>query len=207
MTGQTMTQSHRNRKSPRKKGYDYSLAGVYFVTICTHERDMIFGDVLNGVMRYTALGHIVHDCWVTTSDHFPHIEVDCFVVMPNHVHAIIVIHEKNVDEKTDEINKNLDVGTRHALSLHNHTEPNGHGVMKNGRFYPSGVKPRSLGAIVGSYKSAVTKIANRTLDDPPSFLWQSRYHDHIIRNDKEFNMIRQYVLANPARWNEDRFNE
>ncbi len=194
-----MKQPTRNRKSPRKKDYDYSLSGVYFITICTHEGELMFGDVVDGAMQRTVLGQIAHDCWLTTPDHFPHIEVDCFIVMPNHVHAIIIIYDRENDD--------VDVRTRHALSLHDHNEPNRHGVMKNGRFYPSGVKPRSLGAIVGSYKSAVTKIANRTLDDPPSFLWQSRYHDHIIRNDKEFNMIRQYVLSNPARWDNDRFNE
>ena len=206
-----MTQPPRNRKSPRKKDYDYSLSGVYFVTICTHERKMIFGDVVGETMQHTSLGQIAHDCWLSTPDHFPRIEVDCFVVMPNHVHAIIIIYDhendKNADEKTDKINNNLDGGTRHALSVHDHNEPNRHGIMKDGRFYPSGVKPHSLGAIIGSYKSAVTKIANRTLDDPPSFIWQSRYHDHIIRNEREFNMIRQYVLSNPARWNDDRFNE
>lgn len=201
-----MTQSPRNRKSPRKKDYDYSVSGAYFVTICTHERELMFGDVIDETMRHTELGQIAHDCWVTTPDHFSFIEVDCFVVMPNHVHAIIIIYDRENETNKDK-NDDADVGTRHALSLHNPNESNRHGVMKNGRFYPSGVKPRSLGAIVGSYKSAVTKIANRTLDDPPSFLWQSRYHDHIIRTDKEFNMIRQYVLTNPARWNEDRFNE
>lgn len=217
----------RNRKSPRKKDYDYNLSGAYFVTICTHERELLFGDVIDDVMQRTSLGQIAHDCWLTTPDHFPDVEIDCFVVMPNHVHAIIVIHDRESKENSDNNNNpnpnntvgngdqspdnhnnpnaNNTVGTRHALSLHTPNEPK-YGVMKNGRFYPAGVKPRSLGAIVGSYKSAVTKIANRTLDDPPSFLWQSRYHDHIIRNEKEWNIIRQYVHTNPARWNEDQFN-
>ena len=211
---QTMTQSPRNRKSPRKKAYDYTVSGVYFVTICTHERELMFGDVNNETMRYTELGQIALDCWLMTPDHFPHIEVDCFVVMPNHVHAIIIIHDRENDSDKNE-NNDADVGNRHACSLPTQptnqstppSTPPTRGIYKNSRYIPPGAKSGSLGAIVGSYKSAVTKIANRTLSDPPSPLWQRFYHDHIIRNEKEFNMIRQYVLTNTARWDEDRFNE
>lgn len=201
-----MPQPPRNRKSPRKKNYDYTESGVYFVTICTYARELLFGDVVDKSMQPTELGQIAHDGWLTTPDHFPNVEIDCFVVMPNHVHAIVIIYDP--EQQSDETkNNDRDVGTRHALSLRDPNEPQKYGVIKNGRFYPSGVKPRSLGAIVGSYKSAVTKIANRTLDDPPSFLWQPRYHDHIIRNEKEWNMIRQYVHTNPAQWDDDQFNE
>jgi putative transposase len=184
-----MNKPYPQRKSPRKADYDYSLSGAYFVTICTHERALIFGDVVDDTMHHTELGQIAHNCWETVSEHFPHVRVESFVVMPNHVHAIIIIEDHNM------------VGTRHALSVDKKQYKN-----KDGRFFPSGVKSGSLGAIVGSYKSAVTKTANRTLFDPPSSLWQSRYHDHIIRNQKEFDMIFQYVLSNPSRWNEDRFN-
>jgi len=204
-----MTQSPRNRKSPRKKEYDYRLTGSYFITICTHEREFLFGDVVDGTMQRTALGEIAHDCWLTTSDHFPHVEVDCFVVMPNHIHAIIIIYDQQQNSDENKIN-DADVRNRHACSLPTPpiqpTTPT-RGIYKNGRYIPPGAKSGSLGAIIGSYKSAVTKIANRTLADPPSRLWQRFYHDRIIRNEKEFNMIRQYVLSNPARWSEDRFNE
>lgn len=201
----------RNRKSPRKKGYDYTLSGAYFVTICTHLRELTFGDVVDGEMQCTELGQIAYDGWCKTPEHFPHIEVDCFVVMPNHVHAIIIIHNSSMDELSDTDNS---VGNRHACSLPSHSSQpsfnnsqSTRGIFKNGQYIAPGVKSGSLGAIVGSYKSAVTKIANRTLSDPPSPLWQRFYHDHIIHHEKEFNMIRQYVLTNPARWDNDRFNE
>lgn len=205
----TMKPPPRNRKSPRKKDYDYTLSGAYFVTICTYERQLIFGDIVDSEMQHTSLGQIAHNCWHTSPDHFPDVEIDCFVVMPNHVHVIVINHDQDTnDEKYPNLNDN--VGNRYACSLQdnksNTPEPT-RGIFKNGRFIPPGVKSGSLGAMVGSYESTVTKIANRTLSDPPSKLWQRFYHDHIIRNEREFNMIRQYVHANPARWDADRFNE
>lgn len=198
----------RNRKSPRKVGYDYSQSGLYFVTICTYKGELIFGDVIDGNIQLTEVGQIAFACWTTVPQHFENVTIDCFVVMPNHVHAIVVLHGQDVDNtKNDEKDKNTphkSVGR--ALSLQDHTTPNRRGVMKNGRFYPAGVESGSLGAIVGSYKSAVTKIANSALDDPPSFLWQKGYHDHIIQDDKSFYTIRNYVLTNPARWDDDKFN-
>ncbi len=201
------TSPRRNRKAPQKQGYDYTQSGVYFVTICTHERAQIFGTVVDDTMCFTELGRIANDCWLTTPHHFQYVEVDCFIVMPNHVHAIIVHNP----DKGEPPNLNDTVGNRHACSLlqnnqHHNKNPK-RGIFRNGRYIPPGVMSGSLGAVVGSYKSAVTKIANRTLSDPPSKLWQRFYHDHIIQDEKELDIIRQYVLTNPVRWDEDHFNE
>lgn len=186
-----------NRKSTRKHEHDYADIGTYFVTICSYQRELIFADIVDEEMRYTEVGQIAYDCWLTTAQHFPHVTVDCFVVMPNHLHAIIIITKPNTHQATD-------VETRHASSLPE-TQPK-RGIYKDGRYIPPGVKSGSLGAIVGSYKSAVTKIANRTLSDPPSFLWQKNYHDHIIHNETELHRIREYVANNPKQWDDDQFN-
>jgi len=203
-----MSRQGKNRQSNRKAGYDYSQAGAYFVTICTYKGDLIFGDVVDGQMELTDVGEIARNCWTTVPNHFGTVSIDCFVVMPNHVHAIVILHgdASEPEHSDDSADSSRTVGTRHVLSLHDHHISNRRGVMKEGRFYPAGVKPKSLGAVVGSYKSAVTKITNRTLADPPSFLWQKGYHDHIIQDEKSFKKIRGYVLTNPARWDDDRFN-
>jgi putative transposase len=89
--GATHASPLHHRRSIRLKGYDYTRAGAYFVTICTKDRACLFGDVSDGVMRLNQMGHIVWQCWLAIPDHFPHVLLDEFVVMPNHVHGIIVI--------------------------------------------------------------------------------------------------------------------
>ena len=94
-----------HRRSIRLKGYDYTRAGAYFVTICTKDGACLFGDVADGVMRLNQMGHIVRQCWLAIPDHFPHVLLDEFVVMPNHVHGILVIMPTH------------DVGATHASPL------------------------------------------------------------------------------------------
>ena len=168
---------HPQRKSPRLRGYDYRLAGAYFVTVCTHNRACVFGQVLDGEMRVNALGEIATACWTEIPTHFPLADLDVFVVMPNHVHGIIVI------DTTPSVTEPP------AVSAH------------------SGATAGSLGAVVGSFKSAVTRAWRQTVDANNAVLWQQRYHDRIIRNERELNAIRQYILANPACWAEDEFND
>jgi putative transposase len=170
----------RQRKSPRLAGYDYAENGAYFVTICTHNREMLFGEVVDGEMRLNDVGKVADWGWTQITTHFSQVEINCYVVMPNHVHGIIIIVNGNT------------VGTTHASSLPHTSRPNG-------------PKRGSLSAIVGSYKSAVTKQINQIFNLDSGHIWQERYHDHIIRNDDTLNKIRGYVQTNPARWQEDTF--
>ena len=146
------------RKSPRLQGYDYSQAGAYFVSICAHQRQLLFGTIQNGQLKYEALGQIVHDIWQTIPQHKSTVELDYFVVMPNHFHGILILGDNS---------------------------------------------PK-LGTIVGHFKAAVTRIANRQLQYETR-IWQDRYYDNIIRNEQMLNTIRQYVISNLAKWNEDEF--
>jgi len=108
--GVTHASPLHHRRSIRLKGYDYTRAGAYFVTICTKDRTCLFGDVADGVMRLNQMGHIVRQCWLAIPEHFPHVLLDEFVVMPNHVRGIIVIMATH------------DVGARHAVGA-THASP------------------------------------------------------------------------------------
>ena len=177
------------RKSPRLRGYDYSQEGAYFVTICTAGRTHLFGKIVDGVTVLNTLGQIAESGWAEIPTHFPQVELDLYVIMPNHVHGIVFIVDAPGDTKMMRT-----VGTRHASSLR---QP----LPKQWR--PNGVKSGSLGAIVGSYKSATTKRIKRLGDTSETLVWQGRYYDHIIRNEQSLNKIREYILYNPARWPED----
>ena len=168
---------HR-RRSIRLQGYDYTQPGAYFVTICTHNRAALFGRVVDGDTVLNECGRIVWECWREIPDHFPHVALDAFVAMPNHVHGIIWI----VD----------DVGATHASPL-----------PDDG---PRGPTSGSLGAVVGSFKSAVTRRINARRGTPGAPVWQRNYYEHIIRNEGALHAIRRYIIENPVRWRLDRYN-
>ncbi len=159
--------SYPQRKSPRLQGYDYTQSGAYFVTICTHNRQYFFDSVEEDVMWLNNRGEIAHEEIASISSHWKSVDVDLFVVMPNHVHLIILL------ETPMEKNK---------------------------------IIPR-LGTVVGNYKSGVTRRIRAASSEPEMAIWQGRYHDHIIRNEKNLERIRQYILFNPALWSQDKFYE
>ena len=157
--------SINHRRSMRLHGYDYRHNGAYFVTICTHNRTSLFGEIKNNEMRLTAAGTVAHRVWEEIPQHFSNVATDAFIVMPNHVHGIIVI----------------------ANTLQ-----------------PPHQSPKSaLGTIVGSYKSAVTKQINRGRGTPGASVWQRNYYEHVIRDETSLHDIRQYIVHNPAKWDDD----
>jgi len=162
------------RRSIRLKGYDFSQACRYFVTIITLWRECLFGEIARGEMRPYAMGQIVEECWHAIPEHFPNTDVDVFVVMPNHVHRIVMIHE-NMGRDTMPI-----VMARHASPLP-----------------PRGTPPVSLGAIIGSFKSAVTHRAGRELNI--ANIWQRNYYEHVIRDQRDYERIANYIAANPVK--------
>jgi len=175
------------RKALRLEGYDYSQEGAYFVTICTYERVHLFGDIVNGGMQLSDVGKIAYDLWTTIPDHHPHIVLDAYVVMPNHMHGILFIVDQPNKQRSN-------VGTMRASSAA--TLP---------QMHSKGAHSGSLGAVIGSYKSAVVRSVNKQIGLLAPMIWQSRFHDHIIRNDENLNYIREYVYTNPSRWSEDTF--
>ena len=171
-----------HRRSIRLKGYDYASAGAYYVTIVAWRREFLFGDVMNGEMKLNQRGKIVEECWQSIPNHSHHVELGAYVIMPNHMHGIIIIND--IDENRIATNSSQSVGARHASPLR-----------------PRGVSPGSLGAIVGSFKSSVTKRIGRELNE--TGIWQRNYYEHVIRNEKDLQNKTDYIIANPLLWDED----
>lgn len=164
----------RNRRSIRLKRFDYAQQGAYFVTICTHERENLFGRVAEDEMRLSAEGEAVRDVWSGLPRLFPSVDLDEFVVMPNHVHGIIAIPF---------------VGAQFiAPSTHG-------GAVGEGKHAPA------LGDAVRAFKAAAARRVR--LSSNPEFRWQRNYYEHVVRNEDDLNRIRLYIRMNPALWAED----
>lgn len=179
-----------HRHSIRLKEYDYSQAGAYFVTICTKDHECLFGEIIDGEMRLNEWGHLVSDVWVEIPNHFTNIELDAFVVMPNHVHGIILI----VDGASVEAglprpyNKTMS-GAKTHLSAE--TAP---------------LRKRTLGQIIAYFKYLSTRRINEICSNLGAPIWQRNYYEHIIRNEKSLDKIREYIAGNPLRWADDEEN-
>jgi len=192
------------RRSIRLWEYDYRREGAYFVTICTYNRTMLFGSVRNAHVLLTDAGRAVRTCWSAIPQHFPHIALDRFVIMPDHLHAIIVIggREPNADDgnahESNADGRSGIVGARHAVPLH---DPGTIAVrIPTGR--PAFGRPvrGSLATIIGAFKSAATRRLRAT--GHRGKVWQRNYFEHIIRNDDDLWAIRRYIVTNPGRWND-----
>jgi putative transposase len=177
----------KNRRSIRLKEYDYSQSGAYFVTICAHDRECLFGEIVDGKMILNDVGRMVQAIWDDIPSHYAGIDTDAFIIMPNHIHTIIFI-----------------VGAA----------PCGRPDSDNGQARgpaPTENTPLSLADVVHRFKTMTTK---RYADGVkqigwPAFagrLWQRNYYERVIRNEDELNEIRQYIVDNPAKWDTDEEN-
>jgi putative transposase len=201
----------RSRKNIRLKGYDYRRSGAYYVTICTHDRSMLFGDVVDGIMVPNAIGNIVQQCWDAIPDHMPMVVCDAFVVMPNHVHGIIVITDVAADGAGTGGGA---VGAANSPTLQNTGPADGVGTVgefadpTTPRHPPVAIMVKnSLGHIMQTFKAAVSRQVYREGLLPRGRpIWQSRYYDRIIRDDGAYRRIADYIRNNPANWGKDRFN-
>ena len=185
-------EKHR-RRSIRLRDYDYSQPGAYFITICTYDRDCLFGEVVDGVMQLNAYGRIVADEWHRTATVRPNVALDAFVVMPNHVHGIIGIVESN-DDRGDVSSQIGDVSQRRRGTP---------AVCPYQRTF-GGAIAGTLSTIMRQYKSIVTKRINHHRGTPGVPVWQRGYYEHIIRNERALNRIRRYIIENPLHWHNDR---
>jgi len=175
-----------NRRSIRLKDYDYTKPGAYFVTICTMNLIHQFGEVIDGEISLSSAGEMVEATWHEIPPHYPHVEIDTFVIMPNHIHGIIILLEDDP------------VG---AVPCDR---------PKAGQ--PQGVAPTlSLPEVIHRFKSLTTE---RYIDGVkysgwppfPGHLWQRNYWEHIIRNHRVLDAVRRYIKQNPMRWDMDRYN-
>ena len=165
-----------HRRSIRLKEYDYSQPGAYFVTICTHHRQCLFGEAVEDEIVLNDIGKIVKREWMISSEIRQEIQLDAFVVMPNHMHGIVVIREHNP------------VGATGRSPLHSHHRT---------------LPPRSLGSFIAGFKSSITKQINQLRGTPGRPVWQRNYYEHVIRNEIDLEEIREYIQNNPLKWLED----
>lgn len=171
-------------ESTRLPNRNYAANGWYFVTICTRDRIHCFGNVINSEMQLSVIGQIAQQFWADIPNHFVNTYIDTYVIMPDHVHGIIVIDRPSPVVETLQ----CVVETLHC------------NVSTTQRQFMSDISPKagSLGTIVRSYKSAVTRWCGKNGFD--NFRWQPRFYDHIIRADGSLDRIREYIINNPAKW-------
>lgn len=177
----TVNPHSHHRRSIRIKEYDYTSPGAYFVTLVTYQRDCLFGEIRDAKMALNDFGSIADECWHAIPEHFPFVELGAYVIMPNHVHGIIVIHADDLASQH--------VGATQCVAPTPITRR------------PKGPKPKSLGAIIGSFKSAVSYRINKEYN--ATGIWQRNYYEHIIRDEKDLQRITDYIETNPLRWNDD----
>jgi len=201
------------RRSIRLKGYDYSQAGLYFITICCQDRICRFGEIKNGEMILNEYGEIAYNEWIKLTERFTNFELDVFQIMPNHMHGIIVLND--------------DVGATLAVAPNSFDSSNelvAQNEIDKSNEIDSSISFDSIGAgaspaptvfdIVGAYKSLVAngclkiwKLQWTGVNPAPNMgkLWQRNYYEHIIRNEESYQNISAYIINNPAKWKDDKF--
>lgn len=206
----------------RATWWNYGNNGLYFITICTAGREHYFGEITNQKkMKLTPVGEMALQCWLDIPNHFPFAKLDAFVVMPNHIHGILeidktgmvgnggmiidhgmIVETQNIaslpttpDPPDMIIDDNMIGQTQNIASLRNDQQPS-----KQPPANQFGPQSQNLASILRGYKIGVKKFA---IIHQIDFDWQTRYHDHIIRNDEEYYRIRDYIIENPNNWKED----
>jgi putative transposase len=195
----------------RLQSWNYGLQASYFVTVCTAERVHFFGEVINGEMILSDIGKIVEEQWTATPEIRPdmNLELDAFCVMPNHFHGIIIIGDNQFNRGTNAMHRTNAMRCRDAMHRVSTPKTDRVSAPKTDRVLTAplagnkfGAQSKNLASIMRGFKSAVT-VAAKSVDK--NFKWQTRFHDHIIRNDAEFQRIREYIIENPRNWEKDMF--
>ena len=163
----TFNRDVHHRRSIRLPDYDYSRGGAYFVTLCAWQHKCFFAEIVDGERQLSAVGQIAHQTWEWLGDQYDHVQLDEWVVMPNHLHGIIVINE----------GRNAKAG---------------------------GLK--SLGRLIGAFKTVSTKRINELRHSLGSVVWQRNYYERVIRNEHELAGTREYIVNNPMKWELDKEN-
>jgi REP element-mobilizing transposase RayT len=212
--------------SARLKNWDYGANGAYFITICTQNRNHFFGEIVKTQFIASEMGTLAEKYWMEIPHHFPFVELGNFVVMPNHVHGILIIDKNGVDD----INVSVNGVSVNGVSV-NDVSVNGvsvNGVSVNDvsvktRLIASlpitnPIPPSKMGGITGKNNPMIQDNISRIIrwykgrcsfemrKIHADFGWQTRFHDHIIRNSQEFERIQQYIENNPLNWKEDKFH-
>lgn len=179
-----------HRRSIRLPEWDYRTAGAYFVTLCTYQKECLFSDPV--------IRRVVETMWRQIPTHFPQVALDEWVVMPNHVHEILIIADDAGRGEAFPANRSL-ASTCAIVDTSEMGKPVGECLAPT-------LQPGSLGAVVGNFKSVTSRRINRMRHTPGLTIWQRNYYERVIRNEQELNAIRQYINDNPANWERDTEN-
>ncbi len=170
-----MPSTARGRRSIRLRRFNYSAPGAYFITLCTHRRAPILAHVSRGALLLSDAGKAVSEEWLRSGAIRSELVLEAFVVMPDHLHGIVLIADTNGHRNREP----LTVGSPSQIC---------------------GPLPRSIGAFIAGFKAAATVRINQLRHSPGAAVWQRNYHEHVIRDAAEFERIRRYIENNPTRW-------
>lgn len=180
-----------HRQSTRLKNYDYASDGYYFATICVKNKIEYFGEITNGKMELSEIGKIANQCWLEIPKHFPSVKLDEHIIMPNHLHGILIIETS--------------VGVQDFEPLQQRAQNTGAQdfvpPQRENKFQH--IISKSFGSIIRGFKVGVAKLC---IQNNYEFQWQKSFYDHIIRDEKSLNKIRKYIVNNPAKWELDKNN-
>lgn len=197
-----------HRRSYRLHGWNYSKPGYYFITVCTHDRHHIFGSIDTSGMYLNEFGNIVQEEWDASFEIRSELEPDAFVIMPNHIHAIVRVIDageiapplnpqivRTSGRTSPQDSPPLIASQKSPPLIAGQPAPKINTGKKNPR-----ICPKSISSFMAGVKSAITKRINALSFTPGAPVWQSRFHDHIIRDENELYHIRNYIKNNPAKW-------
>ncbi|HEY3475431.1 MAG TPA: transposase [Anaerolineales bacterium] len=170
-----------HRRSIRLPTYDYSQPGAYYITIVTHQRALLFGKIVDEEMQLSDFGKIAEECWCAIPEHFPNVDLGAYVVMPNHVHGIIVIRA------------DASASARSRCTIYRAPTEQFQNPVTG-----------SIPTIVRTYKAAVTRRIGREFN--ATDIWQRNYYEHIVRNQSDLQNKTDYINANPSLWEQDDHN-
>ena len=189
-------------ESTRLKDWDYSQPGWYYVTICTKNKELLFGEIFNNKMRLNEYGEIVKQCWNDLINHYKNMKMDKFVIMPNQTHGVVVILGIDTDDNTCmdvNINTNtVETGFK-PVSTPTATSPLTPQSSSNKKQY-------TLSEIIRGFKTFSARKINQLRNTSGVSVWQHRFHDRIIRDEHELYNVRNYIKNNPTKWHEDKYN-
>jgi len=178
-----------HRRSIRLPGYDYSQPGLYFVTLCANDRTNLFGIIKNGVVYPNKYGEIVQKYWMWLEKQYPYIELDTWILMPDHLHGIIYFKHPNKHRARCRSRSRTAPTTRITLTTSNENTTT------------NTLKRKPLGRLIGAFKTVSTKHINIIRKTPGIQMWQRNYYEHIVRDENEYYAIRRYIIKNPLNWN------
>jgi putative transposase len=198
-------------ESIRLPDYDYCSNGYYFVTICTYQNEYFFGDIINSQFKLSRIGEIANKFWLEIPQHSKNTYVDTHVIMPNHMHGIIIIDSPTRRDVTDPTRRDVTDPTRRDVTCNVSTADNASNSVQcynecDISRVMSEISPKagSLSVILRSYKSAVKRWCQ--MNGYPGFAWQERFYEHVIRDESSLCNIREYIKNNPVKWEYQKSN-